>query len=379
MTDESQIIPDEQDPKAKEYSRIKIQISIFNIGLSLLLLIIMTFAGVSVFFREWAAQFSSNSFSIVFFYFTAFYLFSALIDFPIDLYASFFLEHKYNLSNQTFGAWVLEDLKKKALSFTLGCLVVEVLYLFLRLDAVNWWLWCWVAWIFFSLILNKLVPVLIVPLFYKYTEITDENLRGKILSLVQGTKLKVKNIYSLNLSKTTKKANAAFMGLGSTKRVVLSDTLIEQFTADEIEVVFAHELGHFTHKHIVKNIAVSVVASFVGFFIASYVLNTMLPILKFNGVHDVASFPLLCLVFSVMGLIVMPLQNGFSRHMEREADAYALEHTKKKRAFITTMLKLAEINLSDLSPHPIIEFIFYSHPSLTKRIAWAETQKGYEE
>lgn len=375
MSEHVQNCASEKEARAKRYSRIKLQLSIFNIFLSLFILIFLTFSGASILFREWASSVSLNPFSIVFFYFLIFYVFSVIIDFPLSLYSSFILEHRYNLSNQTFGAWCIEDAKKKVLSFLLGSLLVQVLYMCMRFDSEKWWIWFWALWIFLSIVLNKLIPVFIVPLFYKYTEIADGVLKERIYALVQGTKLKVKNIYSINLSKTTKKANAAFMGLGKTKRVVLSDTLIQNFTHDEIEVVFAHELGHFIFGHIVKNILITIVSSFLGFFIAQYVLSLMLTTLNFYGVSDVATFPLMCLIFSILGLIVMPLQNSYSRMLERQADTYALERTNKKDAFISTMMKLAEINLSDSSPHPVIEFIFYSHPALKKRILMAERFK----
>jgi len=374
MSDDPTVSNVDNEQRAKEYSRIKIYISIFSIILSIALLLILIFSGLSMLFRDWALSFSDNPFSVVFFYFTAFIIFSWLIDLPIDYYASFILEHKYGLSNQSFRSWLWEGTKKKILSFLFGAVLIEVLYLCLRFDPQQWWLWCWIIWIGFSVIISKLVPIVIVPLFYKYTEIEHEEIRAVIVKYVSETKLKIKNIYSLNLSKNTKKANAAFMGLGNTKRVVLGDTLIENFTPSEIGIVIAHELGHYVHKHIIKNIGLSVVSTFLAFYCVNSVLGALFSKFGYTGIADVAAFPLVCLVFSVFGIIVMPLQNSFSRSMERQADTYALEKTGDHKAFITTMLKLAEINLSDLSPNPIIEFIFYSHPSLRRRIEWAEAQ-----
>jgi STE24 endopeptidase len=368
----------ENEERAKEYSRIKIYISIANIVLSLALLVMLVMSGLSLFLREWASSIFVHPFGIVLLYFSAFVLISWIIDFPLDLYSSYFLEHKYELSNQNIRAWIWEGCKKKSIALIFGIVLVEVLYIFLRFDSSRWWLWCWGLWILFSIVINKLVPIIIVPLFYTYTPIDDETIRSKIVSLVDGTSLKVKNIYALDLSKNTKKANAAFMGLGNTKRVVLGDTLIDNFSVDEIGVVVAHELGHHVHRHILKNMVTSIGLSFVAFYAAHLVLRASFEPFGYAGIDDIAAFPLLCLVFSVFGIIVMPLQNAYSRAMEREADAYALQRTGNKTAFITTMLKLAEINLSDISPHPLIEFIFYSHPPLKKRIEWAESQDDLE-
>lgn len=364
------------DLRAKEYSRIKIYITMFNIVLSFALLVIMIVSGVSVFLREWAYSVFSGPFGIVFLYSIAFIVISWIIDLPIDLYSSYFLEHKYGLSNQNFRSWMWEGIKKKGISLVLGLVLIQAVYLFLRFDPYLWWVWCWLLWIAFSIIVNMLVPILIVPLFYTYTPIDDQAIRSKIVTLVGHTAMKVKNIYTLDLSKNTKKANAAFMGLGKTKRVVLGDTLINNFSVDEIGVVVAHELGHYVHKHIIKNIVISILLTFCAFYAADVVLNALCDVFGFTGIDDVAAFPLLCLVFSFFGIIVMPLQNAYSRAMEREADVYALKHTGDKNAFISTMRKLAAINLSDTSPHPLIEFIFYSHPSLQKRIDWARSYDG---
>ncbi|MBU1864134.1 MAG: M48 family metallopeptidase [Candidatus Omnitrophica bacterium] len=366
------------DTKAKEYSKIRIRLTIMNLVVSLVLLSIIAFSPLTFVFRNWAHRLSDNSFIIVFFYFLLFYLFSLIIDFPLDIYSSFFLEHKYKLSNQNFMAWIIDNGKKRLLTIVLGLIMIEGLYAIMRMSPAWWWVWCWAAFILFSLILSKIIPVFIVPLFYKYDEIKDQELKEKILNCVKNTKLKISNIFSLNLSKTTKKANAAFMGLGNTKRVVLSDTLISHFTPQEIEVVVAHEVGHFTLKHIWKHISFATVVYIIAFYCAYVWLSYIVKVFAFNGAADVATFPFICLLFALFGVVIMPLQNAYSRAMEREADAFALRTGGRGDAFVSTMKKLGEINLSDPSPHALIECIFYSHPSIAKRIAWAQSQDSKE-
>jgi len=374
MTNSKNFTHQTSDSKAKEYSKVRIKLSIFNIILTVFLLSIVIFSRLTFLFRDWALDFSDNYFFVIFYYFIFFYFFSLIIDFPLDLYSSFFIEHKYGLSNQSFKAWFWEDSKKRLLAFGLGFILLEMLYGIIRLSPHRWWLWCWAFWIFFSVVLGKLAPVLIVPLFYKYDEIKDESLKDLIMKLVEGTKLRISNVYSLNLSKTTKKANAAFCGIGRTKRVVLGDTLISQFNPHEIEVVVAHEVGHYSLKHIWKHITFSICTSLIAFYLAFLALANSMGVLGFSGTEDVATFPLICLIFFLFNIAIMPFQNAYSRTMEHEADQFALNRTKRREDFVTTMKKLGEINLSDPSPHPFIEFIFYSHPSLKKRIDWA---RGY--
>ena len=198
------------------------------------------------------------------------------------------------------------------------------------------------------------------------------SLRKRIFDLAKRFGLPVENIYSLNLSKTTKKANAAFMGLGKTKRVVLSDTLIEHFDGDEIETVVAHELGHFKHGDIWRNLSFGLLTSFLMFWIAFNSADSAAVALGYDEVGDVAAMPLLFLIFYGVMLVLIPLQNGFSRRLERAADRFALEASSKPQAFIPCMTKLGRLNLADPEPPRLVEWFFYDHPAISKRIQMAQ-------
>ena len=250
--------------------------------------------------------------------------------------------------------------------------LVLILYAFIWHFESNWWFWAWVGYAIFSFVLGKLFPVLIVPLFYKYSPISDEELKRRIEALANRFGIKIQNVYSLNLSKTTKKANAAFTGFGKTKRVILGDTLLDSFNHDEIETVLAHELGHYKHWDVWKQFGFGVVLSFIGFWLAFQLLNHFSASLGYAGPADVRSFPLLCLVFFVFGLIMSPAGNAFSRYAERKADRFALDVTKDKISFIGAMQKLSQTNLADPNPHPLIEFFLYDHPAVGKRIQMAQ-------
>jgi len=240
---------------------------------------------------------------------------------------------------------------------------------------LRWWLWAWAAYAFVSYILGKVFPVVIVPLFYKYGSLEDKELEAKVLGLAARFDMPVGNVYSLNLSKTTKKANAAFMGIGRTKRVVLSDTLIQNFTHSEVEVVVAHELGHYKHHDVWRLLALGLAASLAAFAAGFWGMKALVPALSLNSAADVAGLPLLFLIFYGVHLVLMPLMNGYSRRRERAADHFALKALETRDVFISCMEKLGEQNLADPEPPAWYEWFFYDHPSIGKRIEMAKTWK----
>jgi STE24 endopeptidase len=221
---------------------------------------------------------------------------------------------------------------------------------------------------FISVVLSQIFPVFILPIFYKIKTIENESLKSRISNIADNAGLKVENLYSFDMSKNTKKANAAFTGLGKTKRIILGDTLLENFTEDEIETVIAHEAGHYKHKHITKNIIIGTLSSFVTLFIIAKCYEVSLSWYGFQSVTQIAALPLLTLWSIIIGLITTPLGNIISRKFEYEADRYAIDVTHKPVSFSNTLNKLTEQNLGDKEPHPFIEWFFYSHPSINNRI-----------
>jgi STE24 endopeptidase len=161
-------------------------------------------------------------------------------------------------------------------------------------------------------------------------------------------------------------------GLGKTRRVLLGDTLLEQFTAEEIEVVFAHEVGHHVHRHLPKMIAISVVLAVIGFWLVDVVLRTLSEGLGYAGFYDPAALPLLLLVLGLFGLLMSPAQNAVSRFFERQCDTYALRRTGHAQAYRSAFVKLARVNKSDPDPHPLVAWLFYDHPPIRQRLALAD-------
>jgi STE24 endopeptidase len=293
---------------------------------------------------------------------------SSILFAPLNFYLGFYLEHKYNLSNQTFWKWIWEGTKQTLVGSVIGIPILLLFYFVINTFGINWWLPFAVLMFLISVVLAQIVPILILPLFYKITPIENESLKERIVVLSRDAGLKVQNVFKFDMSKNTKKANAAFTGLGKTKRILLGDTLLENYTDDEIETVIAHELGHYKKKHIVKNIFIGTVSSFLTFFLIAQLHRISLSWFGFNTITQISSLPLLALWGALIGLAQTPVSNFISRKFEYEADRYAIESTKKQEAFINTLEKLTEQNLGDKEPHPFVEWFFYSHPSIKNRV-----------
>ena len=360
--------------QARLYQAIRRRLSLFHLFLTPSLLGILLFSGWTFGMRQNAIAIAGgNDWGVVAVYFVLFSLFFLIFDLPLSFYSGFLLEHQFALSNQNFGQWLLDLGKKTLLSFALSLLLLEGLYWIIRVDPAHWWFWAWACYAFVSYVLGKIFPVFIVPLFYKYGPLEDKELESKILSLAARFNMPVGNVYSLNLSKTTKKANAAFMGIGKTKRVVLSDTLIRQFTHEEIEMVMAHELGHYKHHDVWRLLGFGLAASFVAFAAGFWGMEALAALLGLGSAANIAGLPLLFLIFYGVSLVLMPLTNGYSRKRERAADLFALKTLPgHKDVFISCMKKLGEQNLADPEPPVWYEWLFYDHPSIGKRITMAQ-------
>ncbi len=283
------------------------------------------------------------------------------------------VEHRFGLSNQTFFGWLKESLKGTALNIVIGVPVALAFYWFIRSTGNLWWFWFGLFVFVLSVFLARIAPVVIFPLFYKFKELDNGEIKERVEKILADVNINIKGIFSFNMSKDTKKANAGFTGLGKTKRIILSDTLLENFTVDEIGVVFAHEAGHYKYRHIVKNIMFSTVVIFASFYLCGQSYAWTVSKMGFAHIYDLAALPVLMLYLSFFGLLMMPVTNSISRRYEYQADAYALATTGNLEAFTSTMEKLAAINLSDKEPHPVVEFFFYSHPSIKRRIDAAKS------
>lgn len=358
--------------QAKAYQKIRQRLSLFHLALSPALLALAVYLPISSAFKEKAVSLTAQPFGIIALYFLFFSLWMLIFDLPLSFYSGYVLERRFGLSNHTFGSWAKDLLKRSLLSFGFSLVLLTFLYAIIWRSPQRWWFWAWLGFAAVTYVMGKIFPVLIVPIFYKYSRVENPSLVERIFKLAGRFGLPLENVYSLNLSRTTKKANAAFMGMGKTKRVVLSDTLLGGFSDDEIEMVLAHELGHFKHRDIWKQLGLGLAASFFAFWTASRVTDGWARSLRYEGVGDAAAMPLIFLVFYLVYLVLTPLQNGFSRWVEKEADRFALRAFPSPGVFIASMEKLADLNLSDPEPNPFYEWFFYDHPAIAKRIQMAK-------
>jgi STE24 endopeptidase len=301
-----------------------------------------------------------------------------LIGLPLSYYSGFWLPHRYGQSTQSLKDWIVDQVKGLLIGAPIGLVMVELLYLALRAAGDSWWLWAAGGLLLFNVLLSNLAPILIMPLFNRYVPLGEEHqdLADRLLRLAEAAKAKVQGVYKFDLSRRTKAANAALTGIGNTRRIVLGDTLIDEFTADEIETVLAHELGHHVHRDIPRLIAYGTASTLVGLFLASWAMRWAASAFGFLGVSDVAAFPALAVVLGGYGLLTMPLDNAIARWREREADRYAIAATGKGQAFASAFVRLANQNLSEVDPEGWVVWMFYSHPPLAERIAAARASTG---
>jgi STE24 endopeptidase len=363
----------ERQKKAKEYARISRRFMVVDLALTAVIAIAWLAFGWSASLRDWLSGFTSSPWLLVLLFAAIFGAIYFVIDLPLSYYTGFVLPHRYGQSVQTLRGWVIDQLKGIAVGAVLGGIMLEVIYAVLRAYPDTWWIWASIILLVFSVLLANLAPVLLFPIFYKFKPLGEEyqDLSNRLTRLFEQAGTHVKGVYKFDMSSRTKSANAALTGLGNTRRIILGDTLLTEFTPDEIETVMAHELGHHVNKDITYSILIETVSTVVGLFLASLALKWGVNQFGFQGVGDIAALPLFMLVMGIYGLVTMPLTNGFSRWRERLADKYALESTHNATAFASAMTRLANQNLSEVDPEPWVEWLLYSHPALEKRIRMA--------
>lgn len=367
---------EETSVQAKEYSRQKIRLAVYKLLLTVLLLIVILLSGASIFLRNVVVNRTQNFYIQAGLYLVVFSIVYDLLFLGLDFYGDFLLEHKFRLSNQTILDWIKQGIKKYLLSLTLCIVVGEMLYVFLRHFPNTWWLLITAGWFLLTMVIGKIAPVLIIPLFYKCNPLENESLKQKLLDLCTACDVGIKRVFEIKLSKETRKANAAVAGFGKNKRILLSDTLLKNYSDDEIKAVFAHELAHVCLHHTLKILVFGALLSLVSFYLAYVLFNESLDLFGFKQVYDIAAFPLLALILLLIGLVLIPLQNCFLRHLEKNADMFALSHIQNKESFISMIKKLGKQNLSDPSPGKLVRIFFYTHPSISERKNYAS--KGNE-
>ncbi len=357
-----------QEQQAKVYNRLKRRIRYVEMGLGLVFLVTLLVTGLTFQLRDIAARVTSNFYVVVFIYFFILTVIFELITLPLDVFSEFTIERRFGLLRQSGWSWVRDYMKSFFLSLVLGGLAVEVLYFFIRFAGDWWWLPAGGAFTLLFVLLAQLTPVLILPFFYKFKPLRDNDLSARLIALCNRAGARIRGIYEWGLSSKTRQVNAALTGWGPTRRVLLSDNLIKDFSPSEVEIILAHELGHYKLHHLPKLLGIQALLTFVTFGLSNLFFKIFGPGLNLRTLDDVAGLPLLVLIFTLVGLVALPIMNLLSRHLERAADYFAFKLTDQTDIFISAMKRLTELNLSESDPNPVIEFLFHSHPSPGKRI-----------
>jgi len=365
-------IDHERQRQAREYARRRQRLLMLELVLGGLYLLAWLLSGVSTGLKGLLLQVTSLPPLLVALYAAVFGAGYELLLAPFSFYGGYVLPNKYGLSTQSLRSWLGDQLKAAAVGGVLGLAVLEVVYALLATFPGTWWLWAAVFLIAVTVVLANLAPVLIVPLFYRFTPLTDAELAQRLAALAERAGTRVRGVFTINLSSKTTAANAALMGWGNTRRIVLGDTLLAHYTPDEIETVLAHELAHHVHGDIWQLMAVQSLLLLGGLFLADRFLHWGVRSFGFQSPADVAAMPLFALALALFGLLTMPLGNTYSRWRESAADDYALRATSKAEAFHSAMTRLANQNLAEVVPARWVELLLYDHPPIGQRLARAE-------
>ena len=366
--------------EVRRYNRIRRWLGMTDAVIGFVLLVVLLVTGWTGKLRDWSYHGAGQHYFLaVFLYVLMFSVIIKALSAPFD-YLGFRLEHQYNLSNQKMRSWLWDEIKSWLLGLVLGTVFVEIVYAIIRIAPQRWWMIAWAVFVGLFLLLVQLAPVVLLPIFYKFEPLNNDSLRDRLTRLGERAGTRVRGVYEWKLSVKSKKANAALMGIGRTRRIVLSDTLLQNYNEDEIEAVLAHELGHHARRHILKVILTQVAITFLGFWLTDVVLRYAIARDWFPALdprlYDFANLPLIILVATVLSFLLMPALNALSRKHEREADRYAWENIASIGPFVSSMQKLADQNLSERTPSRFVEWLFESHPSIQKRIASAEAWDG---
>jgi STE24 endopeptidase len=371
-------IDPEKQKQARQYARIRRRLWLLENLASAVYVLAWLFFGWANSLAAWLKTYTTNDWLLVLGFIIVFGGIASLLELPLSYYSGFVLPQRFGQSNQDLRGWVVDQLKGLLISAPLGLVVLELLYLALRLTGGWWWAWAGAGMLVFSVILSNLAPILIMPIFNKFVPLGDEHaeLAERLMKLAERAKTKVRGVYKFDMSKRTKAANAALTGIGNTRRIVLGDTLINEFSPDEIETVLAHELGHHVHKDIPVLMAFGTIMTLGGLYLASLALHWAVGYFGFSGPADIAGLPALGIVLGAFGLLTQPLNNAISRWRERMADEYALQSTGKNQAFASAFVRLANQNLGEVDPEKWVVFMFYDHPPLGERIRMASEAPG---
>jgi STE24 endopeptidase len=293
----------------------------------------------------------------------------SLLSLPLEWYAQFHLEARFGFNTTTLGLWFIDRLKALLLGLVIGYPLLVLIVKIIGWTGEWWWLWAWAALMGFQLLMLILAPVLILPLFNKFTPLPEGNLRERLLELARRTGFLARSIQVMDGSKRSRHSNAFFTGFGKFRKIVLFDTLLQQLTEPELEAVLAHEIGHYRRKHILKFLLLSAGMALAAFYLLSVLAQQpwFFEAFGFRSENIVPALLLFALLSGLGSFWLSPLLNMWSRRYEYQADAFAAKAMKESESLVGALRKLNEKNLSNLTPHPLYSGFYYSHPTLLER------------
>jgi len=373
------LLDKEKQEQARRYEKENRMLGLASMALSLVTLLSFYFTGLSA----WAANLFIGS-SIVWTFIVYLALFLAvvvIISLPLNFYSSYSHEHKWKFSNQTVKTWLWEKAKSLVVGLLILYVLLGLLFWIMAHFAQIWWLIAGIGMAIASVIFATIFPVVILPIFNKYTPIQDKELTDHLENILSRGGLRSSGFFKEDTSRQTKKENAYLAGLGRTRRVVLGDNLMKNMTIPEIESILAHEVGHFKHKHIWKNIIMGTMEQLVVFYIFNLAMKSFFSQFLSSTRCNLSLFPFFVIFAgAILGFLFGPLRNVVSRHFEKQSDQYALENIKDKKAFMTALAGLAHRNLSNAYPQWWVKLLYYSHPPIGQRLRMAELfEVSYQE
>ena len=371
MKDFHPLLDEESQKKARLYEREKRLLGFASLILSSAFLLVFYFSGMSSLLAELDVAHSIIGTFLL--YVVTFYSTVAILGLPLEFYSGYIHEHKWDFSNQTVKSWLWDKIKSFLIGLIIFILVLGLLLWIMAIAPKWWWLVAALAMAFVSVVFATLFPIVIAPIFNKYTPIHDEKLTMALDKILVRGGLKSSGIFKEDMSRQTKKENAFLAGLGKTRRIVLGDNLLENMTIHEIESIIAHEVGHYKYKHIWKNIGIGTVQQLLIFFVINSILKRVFPDFLSSTQGNLSLFPVFAILLGgFLGFLFAPLNNSLSRNFEKQADRYALANTKNNKSFMTALAGLANRNLSNAYPEWWVKVLYYSHPPIGERLKMAE-------
>jgi len=369
------LLDKEKQLLAKRYEKEKRLLGLASMVLSLVILLGFYFSGLSA----WLANLNiGNSIIWTFLlYVLSFQAISVFFGLPLSFYSSYIHEHKWSFSNHTVKSWLWEQIKGFLVGLILMLILLGLLFWIMAVYPQNWWLIAGLAFAFVSVVLATIFPVVILPIFNKYTPVENKELTDALERILSEGGLRSSGFFKEDMSRQTKKENAFLAGLGKTRRVVLGDNLMENMSVPEIESIIAHEVGHYKKRHIWKNLVIGTLEGVVAFFILNLAMRSIFAQFLSSTSWNLTLFPVFVIMAGGISVFLFsPFSNALSRYFEKKADRYSLESIQDKKAFMTAMAGLADRNLSNAYPEWWVKLLYYSHPPVGERLAMAENHKN---